>query len=176
MTGEASEQDVAPIIPISALTREAAFRRFSEIVRRSDPVPAELREAISKIPARHRAGSTSGGREEREAELVYDSDEDGEALVGVRSISGGTRRLSFESDGIAIEVEITSGGKRSLICQVVPAQPAVLEVRAAAGVSRRLEDVKGTFHLTGLRSGPLSLRCRLEASGAPVLSTTWVRI
>lgn len=167
------EEDGAVIIPITALTREAAFRRFAEYVSRGDPMPEDLTEALGKIPERHPGLS---GADERLADLVYDSDEDDEPLAGVRGSPGGTRRLTFEGDGVALEVELTLRGRRSLLCQVVPAQAAVLEIRGPSGATETLEDPDGTFHAAEVRSGPLSLRCRLARPGSPVLTTTWVRI
>ncbi len=171
---ELSPGDGADIIPISALTREAAFRRFSELVRRSDPLPEQLRRALGRIPA-EQAAARGGAGEEELAELVYDSDDDEGALAGVRAGVGGTRRLTFESGEVALEVEVTLRGRRSLVCQVVPAQPAALELRGGGGTRLCLEDVHGNFHVTGVQSGPLSLRCRL--AGRPdAFSTTWVRV
>lgn len=173
MTSEELPEGRADIIPISTLTREAAFRRFSEIVRRAGPLPEKLRRSLGRIPAEQ--GASEGGSEEGLAELVYDSDDDEEALVGLRAGSGGTRRLTFESGEVALELEVTLGGRRSLVCQVVPAQPAALELRCGGGARLSLEDPHGTFHVPGVRSGPLSLRCRLQAR-AGAFSTTWVRV
>lgn len=173
MSERPPEEDGAVIIPITALTREAAFRRFAEYVASTDPMPDELAEAIGRIPERH---ARPAGTNERLADLVYDSDDDEEALAGVRGSVGGTRRLTFESEELSLEVEVTLRGRRSLVCQVVPAQAAVLEIRGPSGATETLEDPNGNFHAAELRSGPLSLRCRLARPDGPVLSTTWVRI
>lgn len=169
---EPPEENEAEIIPIGALTREATFRRFAEIARRTDPVPSELSAAIGQIPSRH--GPPEQGEEL--ADLVYDSEDDDEALAGVRATPGGTRRLTFEASDLALEVEVTLTGRRSLLCQLVPAQSATLELRGASGATRSLEDREGTFHVTDVSRGPLSLRCRPTRPGASVVSTTWVRV
>lgn len=172
MTSKGSGQTGdAEIIPIEALTREATLRRFAEVARRTDAMPGELRRSLGELHSRH---GTSGPEEL--ADLVYDSDDDDELLAGVRGAGGGTRRLTFESADVSVELEVTLTGRRSVLCQVVPAQAAELELRGVNGAAGRTEsDPHGTFHLSDVASGPFSLRLELEGASRPIV-TTWVRV
>lgn len=164
------EKGDAQIIPIEALTRQATLRRFAEVARRTDAMPGELRRSLGELHGRH--GSVLS---EALADLVYDSDDDEELLAGVRGAGGGTRRLTFESGEVSVELEVTLTGRRSVLCQVVPAQAAELELRGVNGEGRTQSDPHGTFHLSDVASGPLSLRLELEGASRPIV-TAWVRV
>lgn len=167
----------AVIIPIEVLTREATFRRFAELVRRTDPPPRQLAERLARIPGElgaSRPVTPWRSVDDELAALVYDSEGDEAAYEGVRAAPGSTRRLTFQAAELTLEVEVTLSRPRSLACQIVPSQPAELEVRQGNGTIWRQADPDGTFHVATLAPGPLSLSCRLEAG--PSFSTTWVRI
>jgi hypothetical protein len=107
------------------------------------------------------------------AELIHDSLVDRPA---VRTRGAPDRRaLTFEAPDLVIEVEVSvSGQERRLLGQLVPAQPARIEVRQA-GATRSVEaDAAGRFMVSGLESRPVSLRCRL--AGQDLVSTEWVLI
>jgi hypothetical protein len=107
------------------------------------------------------------------AELTHDSLVDRPA---VRTRGAPDRRaLTFEAPDLVIEVEVSvSGQERRLLGQLVPAQPARIEVRQA-GATRSVEaDAAGRFTVSGLESRPVSLRCRL--AGQDLVSTEWVLI
>jgi hypothetical protein len=107
------------------------------------------------------------------AELTHDSLVDQPA---VRTRGAPDRRaLTFEARDLVIEVEVSvSGRERRLLGQLVPAQPARIEVRQA-GATRRVEaDAAGRFMVSGLESRPVSLRCRL--AGQDPVTTEWVLI
>jgi hypothetical protein len=107
------------------------------------------------------------------AELTHDSLVDQPA---VRTRGAPDRRaLTFEARDLVIEVEVSvAGQERRLLGQLVPAQPARIEVRQA-GATRSVEaDAAGRFTVSGLESRPVSLRCRL--AGQDLVSTEWVLI
>lgn len=85
------------------------------------------------------------------------------------------RALTFQAHDLVIEVEVSaSGQERRLLGQLVPAQPAQIEVRQV-GATRRIEaDAAGRFMVSGLEARPVSLRCRL--AGQDPVSTEWVLI
>jgi hypothetical protein len=107
------------------------------------------------------------------AELTHDSLVD---QTAVRTRGAPDRRaLTFEARDLIIEVEVSvSGRERRLLGQLVPAQPARIEIRQA-GATRRIEaDAAGRFMVPGLEARPVSLRCRL--AGRDPVSTEWVLI
>ena len=143
--------------------------RLAEVAGRIDPVPAGVVAAAS--------GSFTWRTVDFElAELVYDSvgeDSVGEReLVGVRSESDG-RQLSFAAREITVEMEISSGG--GMVGQIVPPQPAAIQIRHRSSTTTLAADHLGRFQAAGLPSGPMSMRCRPE-SGAPSIATDWVLV
>jgi len=109
------------------------------------------------------------------AVLVYDSDHDEAVLAHARSAES-SRRLTFEGPGLRLEVEITFSRPLALVCQVVPPQPAVLEVRDGRGIVATEADSFGTFNVASLRGGPFSLRCTPSNQGCSPVATSWLRI
>ncbi|MGO9559852.1 MAG: hypothetical protein ACLPQS_13290 [Acidimicrobiales bacterium] len=179
MTAPPEEQN-ASIISIEVLTREATFRRLAELAHRTDRPPREVEEAALALNARVAPAFRS--IDDELAALAYDSDHDPQALENVRSLSSSTRRLTFQAPELVLEVEVTLGRPRTLFCQVLPPQPAVLEVRLESGTLRSQTDPFGTFHVASVPPGPLSLRCSPQGQDvrhperpAPV-ATSWIRI
>lgn len=95
------------------------------------------------------------------AALTYDSLLD-ETPAAVRA-AGLPRILTFEADGVMVEVElVTEPSGRRLLGQVVPAQPVDLELHAGpAGPVRAEADELGRFVLP-LPERPQRLRLRLR--------------
>jgi hypothetical protein len=83
------------------------------------------------------------------------------------------RSLTFEAGDISIEVEVgESGPNRRMLGQIVPPQPARIEVRQDEAARTVEADVVGRFVVDGLGTGPVRLRCHL-AGRRPVV-TEWV--
>ncbi len=165
---EPGEQARAPVVPIEALTREATLRRLASLARGVDPAPTCVSsEALAAYEWR--------SVDDELAALVYDSDRDEDALAGIRS-GGGSRHLTFEAPALLLEVEVTLGRRREIVCQVVPSQPARLEVRHERGTLPPESDSHGTFHVTSVPPGPVSIRCQPLAEGADAVATSWIRI
>jgi len=109
------------------------------------------------------------------AALVADSD----AESGAVAVRGGAeaRLLTFESAGLAVEIEVSGAGRsRRVLGQLVPPGPGTVEARQPALPEPRVADVdeRGRFTLDDLHPGPLSLTCRRD--GAAAVSTSWVDI
>lgn len=171
---EGDEQtEGAAIISMDALTREATFRRLAELARRTDPPPAEVKNALDGAELRRVSGWRS--IDDELASLVYDSENDPEPLANVRSLAP-SRRLTFEAPDLTFEVEVTLSRPRVLVCQVVPAQHCEMELRQGDGVVVSKEDAFGTFHFPSVRSGPLALRCLPGAERTGAAATSWFRI
>jgi hypothetical protein len=138
------------------LAREAMFRRFDQL---AEP------------------GSEGGfgSIDDELAVLVYDSRTESEPLAGVRGIGGGPRQLTFQGPQLTIEVELDGPG-RELTCQVVPPQPATLEVRHGGGSLDAGADEFGTFYVPGLPGGAVSLRCVPLSGASRPIATSWVTV
>ncbi len=104
----------------------------------------------------------------RPAELVPDAS----------AVRGGPewRQLSFRTSGLTIELEITeSGDYRRLLGQLIPRQPAVVEIRHGQGVITVEADSLGRFSADEVPFGQISLRCRLGSDQSPVV-TGWINL
>jgi hypothetical protein len=141
------------------LARQAMFRRLDQLTGRA---------------------AASGGMrsvDDELAVLVYDSSTEPEPLAGVRGGAqpGGPRQLTFQAADLLIEVELDVSG-REMTCQVVPPQPASLEVRHVGGTLELGVDEFGTFYVPELPGSPISLWCMpLTAEGEPTV-TSWITV
>ncbi|KRD02802.1 hypothetical protein [Streptomyces sp. Root264] len=125
-----------------------------------DPVPAELRRAAVEAYALHDLDA-------RIAELTFDSLVD---AVPVRGAVDVPRMLTFHSDGLTVDVEVTEDG---LLGQLLPPQPASIEVLHGprAGAALTADDL-GRFASATPPAGPFALRLR---TGGDVVVTEWLR-
>jgi hypothetical protein len=138
-------------------------------VERADPVP-------DAVAAAARASLTWRTIDAELAELAYDSLLDDDRLAGVRG-DDGPRSLSFVGPAFTVELEVAhQGGSRSLLGQLVPPHPAVVEVRHSGGLLTLDADEIGRFAAPRVAPGPISLRCRLEGADLPPLATPWVTV
>ncbi len=139
-------------------------------IQEADPVPPEVLRAA-------RESFTWRTIDAELAALTYDSAVDGPATSVVRG-SEGPRLLSFEASELSVELEVTAvGARRRLVGQLVPPQPARVEIRHHAGRSLVEADELGRFRTEELAAGPSSLRCHLsDPSGAAPVVTDWVML
>jgi hypothetical protein len=145
---------------------EEELRRVAALL---DPVPSVLLQAAVEAFAWRTIDDDL-------AELVFDSLVDHEAAL-VRGFQD-RRLLSFHTSDVCIEIEVTStGASRALNGQLVPPQPASVDIRHRNGLVTLESDALGRFSASSLRAGPISLRCRPapEATGRAVV-TDWVSI
>ena len=140
--------------------------RLRRMARRADPVPPD-------VVAAARASFTFRTIDAELAELVHDSTMEPVALAGVRG--GGARQLTFESPGMTVEVEVHSAEGR-LVGQLVPPQPARIEVRHGGGSVTVQADDLGRFHADVTPGSPMSLVCRADSAtaGQAPTETVWV--
>ncbi len=145
---------------------EEELRRVAALL---DPVPTVLLQAAVEA-------FTWRTVDEDLAELVLDSLVDHEAAL-VRG-SQDRRLLCFHTSDVCIEIAVTSTGtSRALVGQLIPPQPASVEIRHRTGLVTLESDTLGRFSASSLRAGPISLRCRPgpQAAGRAVV-TDWVSI
>jgi hypothetical protein len=106
------------------------------------------------------------------AQLAYDSAVDAD-LAAVRG-PGESRLLTFDAPEVSIELEVTeTDGERRLEGQLVPPQPATVEIRHQGGSVTAEADELGRFSAAALARGPVSLVCRLHGQ-ANAIVTDWL--
>ncbi len=118
-----------------------------------------------------------------EALLSFDSLTDDSPITrGVRSASA-WRQLSFRASGLTIELSVTTEGPvRRLMGQLLPRQPAQVDIRYGDTILSVQADELGRFVADDIPAGAISIRCRLgdgfsdEAQEAPPVVTGWISI
>lgn len=116
-----------------------------------------------------------------QARLTFDSQTRG--TTGARAVRSASswRQLSFRASGLTIELSVTATGpSRRLMGQLLPRQPAQVDIRHGDTLVTVLADDLGRFVADDVPSGPVSIRCRLSApdaqeSSIPVV-TGWISI
>lgn len=109
------------------------------------------------------------------AALVADSADTDSPLAGVRD-GGGARLVTFEADGVVIEVEVADTGEaRRLIGQVIPAGTRGIVVETPENAVTVDVDQLGRFSATGVGRGPVRLTCQLPDRDRHVV-TSWITI
>lgn len=144
----------------------AELRRIASIV---DPVPQALvtagRESLTWL------------RVDAElAELLSDSIVDDERLALVRS-SEGVRSVTFEADGITIELDVLEdGAQRTLVGQLVPPGVAEIEVQTSDASTTVTADEHGRFRAEHVPAGRMRLRVTGHPASATPTETSWITI
>jgi hypothetical protein len=116
------------------------------------------------------------------ASLIFDSASSATAARGLRSADS-WRQLSFRASGLTLELSITeTGPTRRLMGQLLPRQPATVDIRYGDTVLTIEADDLGRFTTDEVPAGQISIRCRLGAPGPangetpPPIVTGWISI
>jgi hypothetical protein len=145
-----------------------------------DELEQELRQAerlLDPVPARLLRGAVdifSWRTIDAElAALTFDSaDAPPAAAVRGSGVAGLPRLLTFDAGEVSIELELAgSAAERAITGQLVPAQPAEIELRLGDQRLTTTADAFGRFEVIARGSGPISLRFRLADSE---IVTEWV--
>jgi hypothetical protein len=149
-----------------AVPDEVLLAALGEALAAREAVPPEFMAAARDAYAWH-------GIDAELARLAYDSSQQTELTAGLRSESASIRALSFVSERLSIEVEITSGG---LLGQLIPARPGQrAEVHERDGGSVTVPvDEAGCFAVEPKPGSPF--RLRIHAEGQPDVLTGWVTL
>lgn len=132
-------------------------------LEQGDPVPASVRHAA--------VGAFTWRTIDAElAALVYDSGM--EEVVGARSDQV-TRQLTFERDGLEIEVMVVPEAGMRLIGQLVPPRRALVRLVSREGQSETTSDDLGRFRFESFVAGPARLQVS-PGAGEPPIETEWV--
>jgi hypothetical protein len=134
-----------------------------------DPVPAE-------VVAAARASLTWLTIDAELAELAFDSSVD-ESPVLVRGPSSDEQQLTFETDRVAVDLQVTGhGASRRIIGQLAPAGVAEIELRTGSvEVIRVTSDELGRVPAVDVPAGSLSLRIQFAGEDTAVV-TDWVTV
>ncbi|MGO9082463.1 MAG: hypothetical protein ACLQDY_26115 [Streptosporangiaceae bacterium] len=170
MTDEPGDAELAP----DDIELENALRR---VAARADPVPPGLAQAAlgafawRTIDADLAALSFDSQAAEQQDENQPDKRRQAALVRGGRP----ERLVSFTAEGLTIEAEvIAEGGAVRMLGQLMPPQPARIEVRHQDETVTTQADELGRFSAGPLRAGPVSLRCTLAAPGARPVVTDWI--
>jgi hypothetical protein len=136
---------------------EARLRSAADLF---DPVPPDLTDAAL-------AAYSFRTLDAELARLTFDSLVEGAGAV--RGDTAGPRVLTFTAGGTTIEVELAEG---RLVGQLLPAEPAEVEVRFTERSTTVSADALGRFTVEPLDPGPVSLRCRITPDRTIV--TDWI--
>lgn len=152
---------------------ETLLAELRRVVGVIDPIPEAVRISA-------RAALDWRTLEAELAELVHDSHVDEPALA-VRGGPSGPRTLTFEADGLEIEIEAEpqdDGGRLRITGQLVPAQTAQIGISGDGGLVLTRADERGRFAALGVAPGRLRLRCWLDAApdGGRLVETAWLHI
>jgi hypothetical protein len=105
------------------------------------------------------------------AQLTYDSQSDHRMATVTRSEPASIRALTFTSDRVSLELEVTED---SLLGQIIPPRTGTLEVHTKTGVMTTTVDEIGCFAVDPKPDNSFRLRCR-TADGTDVL-TGWINL
>jgi len=144
---------------------DALLAELGEVLRMYDDQPAGVIEAAKEL-------FTWRTVDAELAALTFDSLLDDEPAA-VRSTGTAPRALTFEADGIAVELEVESGDTRRLVGQVVPPRPGHVELVVGGRTDRVPVDDIGRF-VIGLPDEPARIRLRVTVGGGRDISVVAV--
>jgi hypothetical protein len=148
-----------------AVPDEVLLAALGEALKALEAVPPDFIAAAKDAYAWH-------GIDAELARLTFDSSQETEPAVGLRSESASIRALSFVSEHLSIEVEITGD---SLLGQLIPAQPGTVDIHELDGGTVTVPvDEAGCFAVEPKPGSPFRLRCH-TAPQTDVL-TGWVTL
>ena len=112
------------------------------------------------------------GVDDELAQLSYDSEQDRDAVAGVRAETAPIRALTFTSPHLTIELEV---GEDALLGQLVPTGEGTIDVQIQTGVIATVSvDEVGCFPISPIPPSPFRLRCRSTAG--PSVVTGWITL
>jgi hypothetical protein len=153
------------------------------VARDSENGAAELtREAMQhRLGELTKAQAARGAVDEELARLVFDSESgraEHDGIAAIRSVDShgsATRSLTFEGPDLLLEVQVDARS-RELTLQLVPPQPATLEIRHSRGSIDLGRDEFGTFFALELPAGAVSFRCVPLTGRAAPTATSWLTL
>jgi hypothetical protein len=131
-----------------------------EAIRRRDAVPTWFVEVGKNAYAWHDIDAEL-------AQLTYDSHNEEHLAAATRSETASIRALTFTSNTLSMELEVTEDG---LLGQIIPPLTGTLEIHTKAGaITTATVDDIGFFTVKPMPDSPFRLRCR-TTDGTDVIS------
>jgi hypothetical protein len=149
----------------NGLEDEALLAALRQAIRSGQAVPPEWIAAAKSAFAWRNIDAEL-------ALLTCDSTQGSAVAAPTRAEAASIRALTFSSPRLTIELEVAED---SLLGQVVPAQPAMIEVETRDGAETPApSDEIGCFSVYPIPVGPFRIRCR-TADSTDVL-TGWITL
>jgi hypothetical protein len=155
--------------PPRGLSDDELLDSLADETSRRDPIP-------QRLVAAGRASYDWRRIDTELAELLQDSLD--ESLVGSGVRGSASRLLTFEAPGLCVELDVEPADRSNrlrIIGQLVPPQPAHVEVVSADNATQLATDDSGRFICDDLHAGRLKLRC-VPTTGARPVETAWITI
>lgn len=150
---------------ISAQPNAALWTELRTVYDAVDPVPPEVLDVAYAALA----------FQTLDADLARLASDSAEQLAGVRSADGPGRLVTFESDTLTIEVQVSAtGDDRHLVGQLVPPAPAEVTIQSPDSAIEVSADDLGRFSVSHVAAGPVRLTCRRPDQQPTV--TSWLVI
>ena len=140
---------------------------LSALLARTDQVPPEVVAAASQ---------SLGWRDPDAALAVLVAESTGALAGSALATVRGTppRLLTFEVDGVTIDLEITVAGPRiRIVGQMAPMRPGTVSIAHANGTSATTADALGRFTAEDLPAGRLRVCVTPDEEGARTVCTEW---
>lgn len=142
------------------------FQRLRGVSEQADPVPEFVLEAA-------RAAFLMRRIDAELAELVMDSAVDAGSVL-VRGPGDHVRMLSFETQQVSVDIQVTTtDGLRALLVVVDGASGAVT-IETTDGTKEAVIDEHGRFSVDGIPAG--TVRLHLTAADGSAVTTSWVSL
>jgi len=139
---------------------ERLLAALKEALEADEAVPPEFIELGKNAYAWHNIDAEL-------AQLTYDSSREPQAGLSLRAEAASIRALTFTSAHLTIELEVSED---SVLGQVIPAQPGVVEIQGREGTTAAIEaDDVGCFLIRPIPDSPFRLRFR-TADGSDILT------
>jgi hypothetical protein len=137
---------------------------LGEAMRAREAVPAWFVETGKNAYAWHNVDAEL-------AQLTYDSHSDERMAAVTRSETASIRALTFSSDQLSIELEVTED---SLLGQIIPPLAGTLDIHTTTGTMATMVDELGFFAVEPKPDGSFRLRCRTPGGGD--VMTGWITL
>jgi hypothetical protein len=145
---------------------DTVIARLREVARTADPEPPELAGTARAAFGLYRF-------DEELAQLLHDSAEETVAVRG--SVDDEAHLLSFGSDDVAADLEITAtGGGTSAVTGSVHGPVARAVLQTPEDTEALVLDEHGRFRVDGVTGA--AVRVRMETESGVTVVTPWVRL
>ena len=139
---------------------EQLLAALREALEADEAVPPEFIEVGKNAYAWHNIDAEL-------AQLTYDSTREPDHALRLRAEAASIRALTFTSAHLTIELEVSED---SVLGQVIPAQPGMIEIQGREGATATTEaDEVGCFLIRPIPDSPFRLRFR-TAGGSDILT------